>query len=463
MALIHLQLVTTALIFLLTPRSDTISHDLVISDVDIVDIYTGKINKNRTVGIDSDTITTIYKKKVRISDSTTVIDGSSMFLIPGLWDMHVHYNWNYSTSSPLLIANGVTGVREMWGFPEMIDELKSKMRNGEIVAPDIYTAGSIIDGDPPIWRGSTGVKSAEEVQEIVEKQIKEGADFLKVYSGLDEEVFLAIANAANAHNIPFAGHVPNTVSIYTAIDAGMASSEHMYGILEASSNKSDSILQLDDRIERTNALVSSFNETKFDSLATVLAASDMWLCPTLTVLRAFGFLTDTSFTNDPRVAYLPEYLTSSWNPKNDFRLKNATDDTYAKLKESFDLRISLIGMLNKKGVKFLAGTDFPNPYCFPGFSLHDELSLLVEGGLSELDALRSATLNPAVFMGKENEMGSVQVGRLASLVLLNSNPLENISNTKDIQAVVLRGEFIDRSALDQMLVDAKTDAANTSN
>jgi imidazolonepropionase-like amidohydrolase len=107
--------------------------------------------------------------------------------------------------------------------------------------------------------------------------------------------------------------------------------------------------------------------------------------------------------------------------------------------------------MNKKGVKLLAGTDFPNPYVFPGFSLHDELALMVKGGMSAVDALKSATLNAAIFMNKENDFGSVEVGKLASLVLLNKNPLENIENTKSIDAVILHGRVINRTALDKML------------
>lgn len=429
----------------------TTDHNLVITHVNIIDVKTGEIAENKTVVIDSNKITAIYDRKIRYSKSTQVIDGRNKFLIPGLWDMHIHYYWNYSDSDPLLIANGITGVREMWGDMSVIKEIRRKTLNGEITAPDIYSSGTMIDGNPPYWQGSIGIATPEEAGRIVEKQIADGVDFIKVYSLLNEECFLAIAEIANERNIPFAGHIPDKVSIYKAIEAGMASSEHFFGILEASSSKEDSIMKLNFR-EKTEPVLKTFNPERFDSLCTVLAQSRMWICPTLVINRAMGLLNDTSFTNDSRLVFLPNYITSSWNPKN------RTDEYYSNNLKEFQLQLSLIQKMNDKRIKFLAGTDFPNPYTFPGFSLHDELSLFVEGGMSALDALKASTINAAIFMGKDKEFGTVEVGKLASLVLLNKNPLLDIENSKTIEAVILRGKVYNRSALDKMLEEAKINA-----
>ncbi len=428
-----------------------VEHDLIITNINIVDVITGEIKENQTVAIDSDSITAIYEKEQRHSDSTKVIDGHGKFLIPGLWDMHTHYHWTHTDANPIIIANGVTGVRDMWGNMEVINDIRNKIEAGEIIAPDIYTAGNIIDGDPPNWQGSAGVATPEEAIIEVNQQIDLGVDFIKVYTFLSEECFTAIAELANKRNKPFAGHVPKGMSIYQTIDAGMICSEHLDGILSACSSKEDSLKKLTYR-EFIKASYETFNEEKFDSLCDVLAQSNMWLCPTLTAICANGYRDDTTFTNDNRIDYFSENFTSWWK-------SDKTPDFIMDSRNRYLLQESLIGKMNKRGVKFIAGTDYPNPYCFPGFSIHDELSLFVKGGMSELDALKAATINGAVFMGKENEFGSVEVGKLASLVLLNKNPLENIENTKSIESVILRGKVFDRTALDEMLEQAKLNAA----
>lgn len=265
---------------------------------------------------------------------------------------------------------------------------------------------------------------------------------------------MAISKEAKMKNIPFAGHIPNRVSIYKAIDAGMASSEHLYGLLYACSSETNNRIS---PVGKSNEeLISTFSEERFDSLCNVLAKSNMWLCPTLTVLRALGYLNDTTFTNDERIGYLPGYLIDIWNQKTKGFTDIEMDNFVNSARAAYLFELELIGKMNTKGVRLLAGTDFPNPYVFPGFSLHDELSLMVKGGMSALDALKSATLNAAIFMNKENDFGSVEVGKLASLVLLNKNPLENIDNTTSIETVILRGRVIDRTTLDKMRNHSKT-------
>jgi imidazolonepropionase-like amidohydrolase len=169
-----------------------------------------------------------------------------------------------------------------------------------------------------------------------------------------------------------------------------------------------------------------------------------------------SYLNDSIFINDNRIAYLPYSVIEIWNQKMDPYTKDQINTFANSRRARYLFELSLIGKMNEKGVKFIAGTDFPNPYVFPGFSLHDELSLMVQGGISALDALRSATLNAAVFMNKEDDFGSVEVGKLASLVLLNKNPLENIENTKSIETVIIRGNLFNRNALDSVLTQAKS-------
>ncbi len=421
--------------------------DIVITRVNIVDVKTGKILKNKTLTIDNNRISAIYDNEIVSSDSTIVIDGKGKYLIPGLWDMHAHYKWSHVDLDPLLIANGITGVREMWGNMPAFVEIPKRSQQEGLLSPDVYLSGDLLDGNPPCFpAGSLVVTTPDEAVAAVKKQIDQHVDFIKVYSMLTEESFMAIANEAKKRNITFAGHIPNRVSIYKAIEAGMSSSEHLYGFLNACSSVDTS----------NEALISTFSEKRFDSICSVLAKSSMWLCPTLTVNRAMSYLNDSIFINDNRIAYLPEYIINIWNQKMNPYSKSQIDNFANSARVRYLFELSLIGKMNEKGVKFIAGTDFPNPYVFPGFSLHDELSLMVKGGMPTLDALRSATINPAIFMNKKADFGSVEVGKLASLVLLNKNPLENIENTKTIEIVIIQGKVYNRRALDLMLEQAKS-------
>lgn len=427
------------------------NHGCLITNVNVVDVNTGKILKNKTVAIDNNRITAIYDKEILGSDSTIVIDGMGKYLIPGLWDMHSHYKWNRIDTEPLLIANGITGVREMWGdMPEYIKIPKNTPQEG-VVSPDIYFAADFIDGNPPAFPGSLIVTNNNEAVAAVKNQLEKKVDFLKIYSNLTENAFVEIANEAKKNNIPFAGHIPNGVSIYKAIEAGMASSEHLYGFLEGCIPNSN-----EKPAQSEEELVSRFSEPVFDSLCSILAKSKMWLCPTLVVGMVNCHFNDSIFKNDSRKKYLPGYVTDLWNQRLGSYPKGQLDSFVKSATVRHLLELSLIGKMNKKGVKFIAGTDFPNPYLFPGFSLHDELSLMVKGGMPALDALRSATINPAIFMNKTNDFGSVEVGKIASLVLLNKNPLESIENTKAIEAVIVRGKVYSRKALDLMLEQAKS-------
>lgn len=429
--------------------SCVISHDCLITNVNVVDVKTGKILKNKTIAIDKNRISAIYDYEIVGSDSTVVIDGNGKYLIPGLWDMHAHYKWSHADLDPLLIANGITGVREMWGdMPAFVDIPKRSQQKG-LLSPDVYLSGDLLDGNPPSFpAGCLVVTTPDEAVSAVKKQIDKKVDFIKVYSSLSEECFMAIAMEARKWNITFAGHIPNRVSIYKAIEAGMVSSEHLYGFLNACSAVDSS----------NEALISTFSEIRFDSICSVLSKSSMWLCPTLTVNRAMSYLNDTAFTNDNRMSFLPGYVIDIWHQKMNPYTKSQIDNFSNSSRIRYLFELSLIGKMNAKGVKFIAGTDFPNPYVFPGFSLHDELSLMVKGGMPSLDVLKSATINPAIFMNKEGDFGSVEVGKLASLVLLNKNPLENIENTKTIETVIVRGKVYSRKALDLMLEQARSNA-----
>lgn len=434
-------------------------HELVISNVNIINVKTGEILPNSSVAIDGDSITAIYTGRTSFSKSTEIIDGTEKYLIPGLWDMHTHHNWNYKDTNPLIIANGIVGMREMWGNMYEHKRIKEGIANRTMDVPDIYTGSPIIDGKPAYWPGSLEVTDAEEARQIALEQIDSGVDFLKVYSGVSPEAFEAIAKVCKEKNVPFAGHVPQRVSIQQAARFGMESAEHLYGVSVGFSSKQDSIVETGVfEMDVIELLEETYSEKEFENVCNILIEEELWMCPTLVTSRGYANRYNSQFAKDERLSYMESYLINGWiGDSSDFKYPETQYwDNISK--RYHDYNMSLIGKMHKKGVKFLAGSDYPNPFCMPGFSLHDELALLVEAGMDNLSVLQTATINPAIFMKKESKFGSVEVGKTASLVLLSKNPLEDIAHTKTIEAVFLRGKTFDKSQLTKMLELVKKQA-----
>jgi hypothetical protein len=338
-------------------------------------------------------------------------------------------------------------------------------------------ASNIVDGPRPIWPGSMAVSNEAEARRAVIKIKQEGYDFVKVYSLLPRKAYFAIADEAKKQRIEFAGHVPVSVSASEASDAGQKSIEHLTGILTACSSHEKDLAkgfaaaanplpgersQLS-RSARTRPLyyllLGSYSPEKAAILFARLKQNHTWQCPTLTVLRNIAFINDPDFRNDPRIKYMPKEFRTMWNPANDFRFRAKTNEDFKISRALYQKNTELVGPMFRSGVEFLAGTDMGNPYCFPGFSLHDELELLVRAGLTPMAALQAATLNPARFLGKEKDLGTVEQGKIADLVLLDENPLADITNTKKINAVVVRGKLFPKTELQQMLAAVAAMAA----
>jgi hypothetical protein len=398
---------------------------------------------------------------------TPVINASGKYLIPGLWDMHVH--WYMKDYLPLFIANGVTGVRQMWGFP-FHQEWRKQIQSEALLAPRMIIASSIIDGPNAVWQGSVSVASAEEARQAVRTSKEQGADFIKVYNRLPREAFFAIADETRKLRITFAGHVPDRITASEASDAGQRSIEHLSGILEGSSTREQDLTAKADNLRRLASgqaadpvqtrnrrrmMLETFSTERAEHLFSRLKSNHTWQVPTMTVLRSIASLDDPNLRNDPRLKYMPFPFRKYWDPTTDFRFKDKTAEDFELVRRVYKKQIEVVGMMQRAGVEILAGTDTLNPYCFPGFSLHDELVLLVQAGLTPMQAIQSATVNPARFLDLEKTLGTIQEGKVADLVLLDRNPLEDISNTQKINAVLVNGRLLNRTALDEFLAQAE--------
>lgn len=394
------------------------------------------------------------------------------YLIPGLWDMHVHAAWDGidRVFAPLFVANGVTGVREMYGDTRVIRAWKGKHALGE-PWPRMIAAGHILDGPNPIWPGSTVARNADEARKAVDSLNTAGADFIKVYTRLPREAYIAAIAEAKRVGTYVVGHVPDAVSFAEASDLGQRSIEHLTGVTIDCSKDADALRA--ERVTMTNEasarvlsvyarqtqrILATQDSARCSHLITRLARNRTWQVPTLVQLRGFASLNDERFTADPRVRYMPDEVVKSWDWRNDFRFRERTPDDWLNAKRHYRRYVEILSAMHRGGVPILAGTDVLNPFTFPGFSLHDEMALLVEAGLSPAAALRTATLNAAAFLNTKDSLGTVERGKFADLVVLDANPLENIRNTEKINAVVLNGRLYNRTELDALLATAERTA-----
>lgn len=400
-----------------------------VTHVTVIDTKTGKEAEGRTVVISGDRISEVKDSKgIKPPAGAKVVDGTGKYLIPGLWDMHVH-SWDFDATFPLYIANGVTGVRDMSG-PQDANKFRAELATKKGVTPHFYLASPIIDGHPKAWPTSIEVSTPEQARKVVDEQHERGADFIKVYSRLSRESYFAIIDESKHLNIPVEGHVPNQVSAWEASEAKQKSFEHLIGIPTACSDREEEMYPKiiaaaspKERLQLRAEASRGHSEKKCQRLFAQFVKNGTWQVPTLTLNRAFGMLNDPQFTRDDRVRYFGGEFRNWLSAKNDFLLTAWTAAGFAAQRELFAYDKGVVGAMFRAGVPMLAGTDTGNPYCFPGFSLHDELALLVESGVSPLGALQASTLNAALFMSVSDKYGSVSPGKIADLVLLDADPL----------------------------------------
>jgi imidazolonepropionase-like amidohydrolase len=441
---------------------------LVLTHVTVIDMTGVAAKPDLTVVITGDRISQIGKAaEMQTPKDATVVDSRGKFLIPGLWDMHIH--WYDKDYLPLFVANGVTGVRIMSGSP-LHHEWRKEIEAGTLLGPRMVIASEIVDGPKPFWPNSISVANPSQAREAVDRAKQEGADFVKVYTFLPRDAYFAIADEARQQGLPFEGHVPLSVTAEEASRAGQKSFEHLTGILPACSMRSAELNQaaqadLADEMVSTKptfwgthvaalrqAMIDTYSPKKAAALSALLKSNGTWQCPTLTLWRSLGNGNDPSFTNDPRLKYMPPQVKATWDPAKAY---GETPQEFELTRKEFPRDLEVVNQMQRSGVGILAGTDTLNPFCFPGFSLHDELRLMVKAGLSPMEAMQAATLNPARFLGKENDIGTVEKGKLADVVLLDANPLDDLENTKKISSVIYRGQYFPRAALDQMLAHAE--------
>jgi hypothetical protein len=461
------------------------NRPVVFTHVTVIDVTGAPSKHDMTVVIAGNRIAAVGKTgKEEVSKDAEIIDASGKFLIPGLWDMHVHVDDAGSWMFPLFVANGVVGVRDMGSSIKQIPVWREMLKNGALM-PQIIAAGPIVSGkigdnDPRMVLAGNRREATEEVDQLA----RQGVDFIKVHDWVSREAYLGLIKEAQKKNLPLVGHQPVSMTATEISNLGQKSVEHFgntWGGLMIDCSTKEAALRKEEQAliplatqefnppklfaklgdNWTKQLADSYDKAKAEQLARVFRRNKTWFDPTIYGFAyVWTFVKEAVVANDPRLKYMPPEAQKLAKDAAQ-NLSEAKSDTEKRKVEMrfYQNQLNLVRTMKRAGVGILAGTDaLPFPPIFPGFSLHDELEKLVEAGLSPAEALQAATVNPAIFFGREKEFGTIEIGKLADLVLLDANPLIDISNTKKINVVVLKGRLLNRKTLDKMLADVE--AAN---
>jgi imidazolonepropionase-like amidohydrolase len=410
----------------------------------------------RISATDPDSIPTAYSR----------FEAEGTYAIPGLWDMHTHIrnDEELETFVPLLVAHGVIGLRDLWGFfPEEFDERLANVPH----APYTYAAARQMMGN----NSATANDARARVQMLAEI----GVDFIKVQSDVPADSFYAIIDEAQSLGLDVAGHTPIGVSVSNASSAGLETQEHLVEVLVETSDRANSIRA--DRVHRLTSselsmgeyilelgypdlepMLSTWNEERENELFSTLVENHTWQVPTLALFRAWSRVHLSEFWDNDALRYVPASWRDTWTPTghkwySKFQA-NDPETVRSRIRGTYQALLQILGRMHAAGVPIMAGTDASQwNFIVPGQSLHDELAIYVEAGMTPLEALRTATVAPIEFLGLEDQAGSVDIGKRADMVLLDENPVEDIGNLGSIRAMMIRGRIFDRDYLEALLND----------
>lgn len=443
--------------------------DLVIEHVNVVEVRDGRVMRDRTVVVDGGVIRSVTPTGRGAEPAADErIDGRGAYLIPGLWDMHAHLRgsgvppWLITDwYMPLLVAHGVTGVRDMSSACdgdsdgpiclETLREWQVRTREGDLPGPRILALSSFMLNPP--WDYEVSEEQARTAARMFAEQ---GLDFIKVYDRLGREAFFWLMDEANTLDIEVAGHVPLRVTSTEASNAGIRSIEHarafLFDCYPGSTEFRDTTTTNSPSTATMRSMVDRHDPETCGELFRTLDRNGTWYVPTHVTRRMEAFAGDSAFRNDPRTRYVPPPLMQQWVRDADRVVaRDSSAEGRRAYRDFYRKGLAVTGAAHAAGVEVLVGTDAADSFVFPGSSVHDELSELVRAGLSSAEALRAATWKGAQFLGLTGRHGSVEAGKRADLVLLSGNPLVDIENVREIRAVVFDGRYMDRERLDALL------------
>jgi imidazolonepropionase-like amidohydrolase len=443
--------------------------DLIIKSANIIDVKTGKIISGKAVAIKDGTIISVFnEKQISGYNSKQVVDGKGKYLIPGLWDMHMHFGGGDSLINenknllPLFLAYGITTVRDAAAdISPSVLQWRNEIAAGKLLGPRIFTSGPKLEGYKSVWKGDIEVGNTKEIELALDSLQKMRVDFVKITDNtLKPDLFLEAIRLARKRGYKVSAHIPSALTMEQIADAGLSSVEHLGYALKAGSKVEK---EISDEVAAGTLKGKAFNQKvmqTFDETAALaayrnMAKHSMYLTPTLSLNYILTYFEKDNHKNDSYLQYIGKGLQKTYEGRVK-RVEQDDAEAIAYRHELFEKTVTTLPLLQKAGVKILAGTDagYLNSYAYPGIGLHTELELLVKYGLTPLQALQASVINSPEFLGKK-EYGSIASGKKADILLLDENPLKNISATQKIFTVITAGKALNRSTLDRMLEEVK--------
>ena len=424
-----------ALILSIVLAVPAFAETIVFRNVNVVSMTSPKVMEKQNVIVRDGVIESVSTRLAKMPAGTKVVDGTGKFLMPGLAEMHGHVpplnapNGATDDTLFLYVANGITTVRGMLGHPGQL-ELREKSKRGEIVAPNLYLAGPSFNGQ--------SVNSPQEAIDKVRAQKQEGWDLLKVHPGLTRDEYDAMAKTAREERIRFGGHVPAEVGLEHAIEMGQETFDHIDGYAE--------LLEADK---------GPVDEKKLAAIVKKSKDANVWIVPTSALWEVlFNTIPLETLQGYAELKYVSQASVDQWSKAYNDRLAQAPREA---AKNVIAARTRILRALHEGGVKVLMGTDAPQQFSVPGFSLHRELLRMREAGMSPYEILKSGTVNVGQYFSKQDSFGAIERGRRADLVLVDANPLVDITNVAKISGVMVRGRWLSRADLDAGLakIEAK--------
>ncbi len=452
------------LMILVSCKSREPEADLLIAHVNRIDLETGTVYPNQFIFITGDRITAVGDSSIIEKYSTKeTLDASGKFLMTGLWDNHVHFRGGDSLIAEnknllnLYVANGITTVRDAGGdLTASVQNWQSQIAEGSLTGPDIYTSGPKIDGPGATWAGSLEVSTEVEIQRALDSLQSLNVDFVKIYdSKISAANYLKVIAEAESRGMITSGHMPYSVTVDETVNAGIDAIEHLYYVLKGCSSEEVAITEA---VKNGKAgfwssldrVMQTYSDSTAQKNFKTLKESNVFVVPTLHIGHTLSYLDEEDHSQDEFLKYIGAGIQKTYAGRINSAL-NASPEFVVMRKNLDSAFVKLASDLHQNGVKLLAGSDCgaSNSYVYPGVSLHAELRALVDAGLSPLEALQTSALNGANFLQKEKP--EIAADKVADLILLNSNPLEDITNSSDLFGVIKRGQLYNSAKLKNLL------------
>jgi len=464
----YVYILFVCLLFANCKKTDAIIYDVVIQNGNIIDIESGAISKQNIFVIDGRISDIENTTSTHDINAKQIIDANGKYIVPGFWDNHVHFRGGDSLIKAnkdflkLFIMNGITTVRDTGGdLSSSVNQWKKEIAEGTLIGPSIFTSGPKIDGKNATWAGSLSVESQDDISKALDSLQSLKVDFVKLYdSRISGDLYLKTIEAAEKRGLITTGHMPFTVELDEAINAGIDGIEHLYYIMKGCSNEEAGITQQlrDKEIgfwDAMPALQSSYDDTVAANTFAKMKQKQVYSIPTLHIGKVLSYLDEVDHSKDDYLQYMGSGIIKTYEGRIN-RVKNSSPETIQNRKELDSFFGELAKTMSDAGVSLLAGSDSGafNSYTYPGISLHKELEAMVAAGISPLQALQNSAYKGSQFLKKDTDYGRLIENNIADIVLLNKNPLEDITQTKNLAYVIKGNQVLDKKELEKLLASA---------